>query len=201
MSGLGFASLEFLEEQAAYDVPDLPWLIVVPKAGQKGVLDDWLELDLAGQGVPVLTHRREAARIQARARQDMVSMAWLEGLIAVVAATGLAVLNYVFTSQRQSEFGVLHALGYDRRWLVGRVLGESACATGIAWGLTAVLCLAAVLVLRFCVFAPLGLTFGLFNITPWLYTLPIPIAMLAVTTITTARTLSKLDAVSIIERR
>jgi hypothetical protein len=57
------------------------------------------------------------------------------------------------------------------------------------------------LLMRQAVFLPLGLTFDLFTITPWLYTLPIPVAVLAVTTGTTARTLSKLDAVSVVERR
>jgi hypothetical protein len=200
-SGLGFVSLEFLESQEAYDAPDLPPLLLVPKAGQKGVLDDWLEMELAGMNASVSTYRQEVDRIQNKARQDMLSMALLEGLIAVVAAIGLAVLNHVFTSQRHAEFGVLHALGYGRQQLVGRVLGETAFMMGIAWGLTAILCLVAVLGLRFGVFAPLGLTVNLFNLTPWLYTLPIPIAVLAVTAGTTARTLSKVDAVSIIERR
>jgi ABC-type lipoprotein release transport system permease subunit len=200
-SGLGFVSLEFLESQEAYDVPDVPWLIVVPKAGQKGALDDWLEMELAGVDAKVSTYRREVDRIQNKARQDMLSMALLEGLIAGVAAIGLAVLNHVFTSQRHSEFGVLHALGYGRRQLVRRVLGETAFTAGIAWSFSAIAGLVSMLCLRFAVFAPLGLTFGLFNLTPWLYTLPIPVAVLAVTTGTTARTLSRLDAVSIIERR
>jgi ABC-type lipoprotein release transport system permease subunit len=200
-SGLGFVSLEFLESQETYDAPDLPALLVVPKAGKKGVLDEWLEMELAGMDASVSTYRQQVDRIRNKARQDMLSMALLEGLIAVVAAIGLAVLNHVFTSQRHAEFGVLHALGYGRQQLVRRVLGETAFMMGIAWGLTAILCLAAILGLRFGVFAPLGLTFNLFNITPWLYTLPIPVAVLAVTTGTTARTLSKLDAVSVIERR
>jgi hypothetical protein len=45
------------------------------------------------------------------------------------------------------------------------------------------------------------LRFDLFKITPWLYTLPIPVAVLVVTACTTAWTLSKVDAVSIVERR
>jgi ABC-type antimicrobial peptide transport system permease subunit len=96
---------------------------------------------------------------------------------------------------------VLHALGYGRRQLVRRVLGETAFTTGIAWGLSAIIGLTGMLFLRFALFAPLGLTFDLLNLTPWLYTLPIPIAVLAVTAGTTAWTLSKVDAVSIIERR
>jgi len=199
--GWGFVSLEFLESQEASDVPDLPPLILVPKAGQKDALDDWLKHELAGADASVLTWRQQVSRIQDKAWQDMLSIAVLEGVIAAVAAIGLAVLNYIFISQRQAEFGVLHALGYDRRQLVRRVLGETAFTTGIAWVLSALIGLIGMLVLRFALFAPLGLTFDPFNLTPWLYTLPIPVAVLAVTTGTTARTLSKLDAVSIIERR
>jgi ABC-type antimicrobial peptide transport system permease subunit len=131
----------------------------------------------------------------------MLSIALLEGVIAAVAAIGLAVLNYIFISQRQAEFGVLHALGYDRQQLVRRVLGETAFTAGIAWGLSAIIGLIGMLVLRFALFAPLGLTFDPFNLIPWLYTLPIPVAVLAATAGTTARTLGSLDAVSIIERR
>jgi ABC-type lipoprotein release transport system permease subunit len=200
-SGWGFASLEFLESYEPFPIPDVPPLIVVPRAGQKGNLDDWLENELAGVDTSVLTYRQEVARVQESARSQMLGIALLESVIAIVAAIGLAVLSYVFTSQRHSEFGVLHALGYGRRELVRRVLGETAFATGIAWGLTAILCMAAMLGLRLAVFAPLGLTFDLFNITPWLYTLPIPVAVLAVTAGMTGRTLSRLDPVSIIERR
>ena len=199
--GLGFVSLEFLESQEADNVPDLPPLILLPKAGQKGALDDWLENELAGVDASVLTYRQQVARIQDKARQDMLSIALLEGVIAAVAAIGLAVLNYIFVSQRQAEFGVLHALGYGRRQLVRRVLGETAFTVGIAWGLSAIIGLIGMLVLSFALFAPLGLTFDPFNLTPWLYTLPIPVAVLAVTAGTTARTLSRLDPVSVIERR
>jgi hypothetical protein len=199
--GLGFVSLEFLESGEADDVPDLPPLILVPKAGQKDALDDWLENELAGVAASVLIYRQQVSRIQDKAWQDMLSIALLEGIIAAVAAIGLAVLNYIFVSQRQAEFGVLHALGYDRPLLVRRVLGETAFTVGIAWGLSVIAGLIGMLLLRFALFVPLGLTFNLFDLTPWLYTLPIPVAVLAVTTGTTARTLSKLDAVSVIERR
>jgi len=200
-NGWGFVSLEFLETYEPWPIPDVLSRIVVPQAGQKGALDDWLVKELAGVDASVLTQRRELSRIQNKAQQDMMGIAFLESLIAIVATIGLAVLNYIFTSQRHSEFGVLHALGYGRGQLVRRVLGETAFTTAIAWGLSAIVGLTGLLVLRFGVFAPQGLTFNLFSPTPWLYTLPIPIAVLALTGGTIARTLSKLDPVSIIERR
>jgi ABC-type antimicrobial peptide transport system permease subunit len=148
-----------------------------------------------------VTYRQQVSRIRNKVSQDMLSMAFLEAVIATVAVIGLTVLNYIFASQRHAEFGVLHALGFSRIRLIGRVLRETAFTTGIAWGLSAIIGLIGMLCLRFGLFAPLGLTFNLFNVAPWLYTVPIPIAVLAVTAGTTARTLSRMDPVSIIERR
>jgi len=198
---LGFVSLEFLESHEAFHVPEVPPLIVVPKAGQKNALDDWLENELAGADASVLTYRQQVARVRQNARQQMLTMALLEGVIALVAAVALAVLNHIFISERQAEFGLLHALGYDRLGLVGRTVRETLFTTGIAWAFSAILCLIGLLSLQFGAFAPLGLKLNLLNLTPWLYTLPIPIAVLAVTSGTMGWTLSKLDPVSIIERR
>ena len=198
---LGFVSLEFLGSHEAFYVPDVPPLIVVPKAGQKDTLDHWLENELVGENVSVLTYRQEIDRIRESAHSQILAMALLESVIAIVAAIALAVLNYIFVSQRQSEFGVLHALGYGRLRLVWRIVREAFFTTGIAWAFSAVLCLMGLLYLQLGVFAPLGLRLNFFNLTPWLFTLPIPVAVLVVITGTMARTLSKLDPVSIIERR
>ncbi|HSG17343.1 MAG TPA: FtsX-like permease family protein [Anaerolineae bacterium] len=200
-NGLGFISLEFLDDAEPFPLPDTMPMFVVAKEEQKEKLDHWLENEIAAANVSLLTFEREVARVQQKAQQDMLSIGILESIIALVAALGLAVLNYIYISQRQTEFGVLHALGYGRRQLVGRVLGETAFTTIVAWLLSACICLIGMLGLRLILFAPRGLSFDLINITPWLYTLPIPVLVLAVTAIVTARTLSKLDAVTIVERR
>ena len=194
-------ALELLESLEGHGIPASLPLFVVPKAGQQDALDDWLENELAGRDVVVLTLRQQIAHLHQSTQQQMLSMAVLESVIAIVAAAGLAVLNYISTAERMSEFGVLHALGCSRLRLVGRAFGEIGFTTGVAWGLTAIVAVAAMMVLRHGVFGPIGLTFDLLNTGPWLYTLPIPIAALGATAGTTARTLSRLDPVSIIERR
>jgi ABC-type lipoprotein release transport system permease subunit len=200
---LSFISLEFLESHEAFSIRNnaVYSLIVAPKAGQKAALDDWLEHELASSEVRVRTYRQLVASAQERSRTQILTIALLESVIAIVAATALAVLNYISVSERQAEFGVLHALGYGRLRLVWRTVRETLFTTGVAWGLSAVLFLIGLLYLQYGVFKPLGLRLDFFNPTPWLFTLPIPVAVLAVTTGTTARTLSKLDPVSIIERR
>jgi ABC-type lipoprotein release transport system permease subunit len=200
---LCFVSLEFIESHEAYNLPGNATypLIVVPRAGQKAALDDWLERELAGADVRVQTYRQVAAHAQEQTRTQILTIALLEGMIAIVAAIALAVLNYISVSQRLPEFGALHALGHSRVRLVWRAVGETAFTTGAAWGLSAILFLIGLLYLQFRVFAPLGLRLDFFNLTPWLFTLPIPGAVLAVATGTLAWTLSRLDPVSIIERR
>jgi hypothetical protein len=200
-NGWGFISLEFLQQVESFPLPDVLPLIVVPKAGEKEALDDWLEGDLAGVEVSVLTHRQEVSRIRLKAWQDMLSIAMIEVVIAVAAAVGLVVLNYIYAAQRQSEFGILYALGYGRRQLVSRLGRETSFTTVAAWMLSAVGALIAMLAVRYGLYEPRGLSFYFFNLTPWLYTLPIPILVLLATTLSTARTLSKLDPISIIERR
>jgi ABC-type lipoprotein release transport system permease subunit len=200
---LSFISLEFVESHEAFNIPSgaIHPLIVVPKAGQKAVVDEWLENELDNSDVPVRTYRLLAADAQKRTRTQLLTIALLESVIAIVAAITLAVLNFISVSERQSEFGVLHALGYGRVRLVWRAIGETAFTTGAAWGLSAILFLIGLLYLQFRVFEPVGLRLDFFNLTPWLFTLPIPVAVLAVTVGTVARLLNKLDAVSIIERR
>jgi hypothetical protein len=51
------------------------------------------------------------------------------------------------------------------------------------------------------VFVPRGLQIDLLNPLPWLFTLPIPVAVFLASGATVARMLGRLDPVSIVERR
>lgn len=198
---LAFISLEFMESHEVFQMPDVYPLIAVPKDGQKNAMDNWLENELASDEVWVLTYRQETAQKESRSRNLILTIALVESAIAIVAAIALAVLNYFSVSERQAEFGVLHAFGYSRLRLIGKTVRETAFTTGAAWGLSIILCLIGLLYIQFGVFTSLGLELNLFNTTPWLFTLPIPIAVLVATSITISRVLSKLDPISIIERR
>jgi ABC-type lipoprotein release transport system permease subunit len=198
---LGFVSLEYLEGHEAFHVPDIPALMIVPNPGQKDSLDEWLENELVGEFASVLTHHQELARVRKGALNQMLAIAFLESVVAIVAAISLAVLNYILISERKAEFGVLHALGYGRLQLVWRTIRETLFTTGIAWGFSVLLFLVGLLYLQWGVFKPLGIRLNIFNLTPWLFTLPIPIAVMVATIGTTTGTLTKLDPVSIIERR
>jgi ABC-type antimicrobial peptide transport system permease subunit len=125
----------------------------------------------------------------------------IEGVVAAVAAIALAILSYFFFNQRRREFGTLHALGRSRRWLVLRTMGEAATVIALAWLIGAVVCLAGLVYMRTILYSPYGLDLNLLNPAPWLFTLPMPLAVTAVSVGLVVWMLYRLDPVTIIERR
>jgi ABC-type lipoprotein release transport system permease subunit len=200
---LAFTSLEFLQNHGAFSILEqIDMFLVTPNAGQKEAMDDWLEAELAQtSGVQAITYRQSLVGAREGTRTTLLTMALIESVVAVVAAIALVVLNIISIAQRQSELGILHAFGRARLWLVWRTVREAAFTTGVAWGVSALLCLMGLIYLQVQVFGPLGLRFDLFNLTPWLFTLPIPIAILVATIGAVSRTLGRLDPVTVIERR
>jgi hypothetical protein len=71
----------------------------------------------------------------------------------------------------------------------------------VAWLIGAVVCAAGMVYMQANVYAPRGLTLDFFNPAPWLFTLPMPVSVIVVSTGLVAWTLSRLDPVAVIERR
>lgn len=195
---LSFASLEFVQSHAAFAPAEA--LLVTAQPGAKAQLDEWLTQTVASEQIEVTTYPQALALFYQEIGTVLTTLSLLEGVIALIAAVALGVLNYLFVSQRQAEFGVLHALGFGRRWLIGRTLRETLFITGLAWGLSVVLCGVGLLYLQYGLFQPRGLALDFFNPTPWYYTLPVPVAVLLASAITLFRFFTRLDPVAVIEK-
>jgi ABC-type lipoprotein release transport system permease subunit len=192
-----FMSLEYVEpfRESALS------LIIIPRAGQKAALDDWLDTRIAGEGQIVLTHKNQQAAQQKEMGSMLFTFSLMEGVIALVAALALAGLHYLFLEGRSTELGTLQALGFVRRQLAGRIMGELSVTIGAACLAGMAACLAVLLFLQYGLFGSIGLKLNLANPAPWLATLPIPAAVLAAGMALTTGMLSRLDPVSVIERR
>ncbi|MFB0536500.1 MAG: FtsX-like permease family protein [Anaerolineae bacterium] len=196
----GFVSFEYLsshEFYASYPV----CMLVLPREGRKSEMDAWLEENVASEQTAVQTFDRMQTDYRIAMWVVLVLFGIIESVIAIVAAVALAILSYTFFIQRRDEFGVLHAIGHSRQWLVLRTAWESVSVVAVAWLLSAVLCGIGLICMQVAVFAPKGMTFNVFSPAPWVFTLPMPVAVVAVSAGLIARTLRKLDPVSIIERR
>ena len=197
---LGLASYEYLESHELYASSTVS-LFVIPHAPQKDAFDTWLEENAKAMGVTVWTYGMASRTLERGSRGLFLVIAVSEGIVAAVVAIALAALHTVFFSQRQDEFGVLHALGKGRVWLIWRTVRETASVVGLAWLAGAVVCVAGLLLAQARIYAPRGLTIDFLSPVPWLSTLPIPLAVITASAGIIAWMLSRLDPVAIIERR
>lgn len=196
----GFASYEFVEDHERYSAAPMHAL-VVPVEGRAVEVEAWLEENIASPQVAVETFGTRYRYVQEFMRIAMLFLVITESILAVVAAVALAILNYIFVTQRRDEFGILHAVGHGRAGLIVRTVRESVGIAGAAWLFGAACCLALLLGAHTIVYAPRGMSLDLTNTVPWLFTLPIPLAVVVASAGTIAWMLSRLDPVAVIERR
>jgi ABC-type lipoprotein release transport system permease subunit len=196
----GFASLEFLQGHELYAARPLD-LLVVPREGRQAELNTWLEADVDSNQTEVQTLEMRLEDYRDMMLVVLVVFGVIESVVALVAAIALAILSYTFFIQRRQEFGILHAVGHSRLWLILRAVRESASVVAAAWLLGALMCGLGLAYLQASLYAPKGLALNFFNPAPWLFTLPMPLAVVAVSAGLVAWMLSRLDSVSIIERR
>jgi ABC-type lipoprotein release transport system permease subunit len=197
---LGFASYEYLEGHeltASWPVH----LLVVPVEGRKTNLDGWLEERVASAETGVTTYDMEQRHHHEMTRQIVALFAVLEAVIALVAAGALATLNFIFFEQRGDEFGILNALGRSRVWLVLRSVRETGSTVLLAWLIGGAVYVLVLIYVQATIYTPKGLSLDLLDPTPWLFTLPIPLVIVGAGAGMTSWVVSKLDPVSVIEKR
>jgi ABC-type lipoprotein release transport system permease subunit len=197
---LGLASYEYLDSHELTSSRSVH-LLVVPADGRKDELDAWLKGSVVSAQTDVVTYSSEYREHQQFVRGLVLVFAVIGSVTAIVAAIAMATLNYVFFTQRQEEFGILHAVGRSRLWLVLRTMKETGCVVTVAWLAGVVICCIGLICFQALVYAPKGLSLNFSNPVPWMLTFPIPLAVVAVGTGTIAWTLSRFDPVSVIERR
>jgi ABC-type antimicrobial peptide transport system permease subunit len=197
---VGFASYEYVDGHERYTGTPTH-LLVVPLEGHESDAERWLEETISSPRTRVTTlgtsYRLWRETVQTVQMTSAIS--WT--ILTVVAALGLAILNTIFITQRRDEFGILHAVGQSRAALIARTLRESTGITGAAWLVGAAICIVVMLLAQATLYAPLGTSMDLTNLTPWLFTIPIPIAVIAASAGTIASALSRLDPAAVIERR
>jgi putative ABC transport system permease protein/lipoprotein-releasing system permease protein len=197
---LGLASYEYLESHELCSLETVS-LFVIPHAGQKDEFDTWLEENAEAIGATVWTYAMASRSLERASQGLFLVIAVSENIVAAVVAIALAALNAVFFSQRQDEFGVLHALGKWRVWLLWRTVRETASVVGLAWLAGAAVCVAGLLLAQARIYAPKGLTMDFLSPVPWLFSLPIPLAVITASAGIIAWMLYRLDPVALIERR
>jgi hypothetical protein len=118
-----------------------------------------------------------------------------------VAATGPS-LEPSVVSQIRAHPDVARAIP-EKRLYIDTPLNTSGGfrVVGVAWLIGALICGASLICMPLGLYAPRGLSLDFLTPTPWLFTLPIPVAVVAVSAGLVVWMLSRLDPVAVIERR
>ncbi|MDH4135570.1 MAG: ABC transporter permease, partial [Anaerolineae bacterium] len=196
----GFASYEYVDGHERY-AGTPTHVLVIPVEGRDSEMEVWLEETIASPRVRIETLGSSYRFWQTNVQTAQATIAIGSAILSAVAGLGLAILNYIFVIQRRDEFGALHAVGHSRAALITRTLRESVSIAVVAWLVGAAVCIAGMFYAQAALYTPLGTSLDWTNLTPWLSTLPIPLAVVVASAGTIAWALSKLDPVAVIERR
>jgi hypothetical protein len=196
----GFASYEYLDVHERY-AGTPAHLLVVPVKGHESEMGVWLEETVASPQSNIETlgtsYRLWQRNTQTAQTVVVISLA----IFTAVAGLGLPVFNAISFAQPRDEFGILYDTDHYRAKLVTRALRENVSITVVAWLIGAAICIVVVFFAQATLYVPLGTSVNLTNPMPWLFTLPIPIAVVAASAGAVAWALLLLDPVAVIERR
>lgn len=123
------------------------------------------------------------------------------GTLVLVITIMMGMLINIYQGQRLVEFGLLQALGYTKKRLVTRVLRETAWVVLVGWLMGLAASLSLLTIVDRTLMYPNAYSFQVIDAQALWYTVPVPIAIMAVAFFTVALRFRKFDPVGVVERR
>lgn len=196
---IAFTSKEFTDEA----LPLVPHSILVTthKVSDQVAFGDTLMGMLDRVRVQVFSFHSLVKELRSTLSSMYLIMGLVNGTVIFVVALMSGMLSNIYFTQRISEFAVLSAIGIRRRTLMVHAVSETAILTTIGWVLGSLVDLTFMTALRGRLFEPRGMLINPSDPFAFVYTLPIPLCITLFAIATIGYRLSRLDPVTIIERR
>lgn len=164
-------------------------------------LDRWAEKAFKGERAQVFAYHQLEKQTE-----EMFSI--LYKILNVVIATLVMVITLmmgmlinIYQTQRLVEFGLLQALGYTKKQLLGRVMRETVSVVVFGWLLGVTFAYLLLLLTKQILMDPKAFALNTLDPTAFLYTIPIPAAILVVASLTVIGRFRRFDPISVVERR
>jgi ABC-type lipoprotein release transport system permease subunit len=200
---VGFVSYEYLAGHEAYQ-PRLFNLLIIPRPGRRVTANEFAGTLIEGSGgaasVRLETFEGETERWLQVGKVVRAMHVLADVVVAASAALAVGMVNRIAIARRLPEIGLLHAVGHEKRRLVRRLVIETSVIVGVAWGGGLLLSVAFSVLLNTTSFAAGGSAIDLTTPVPFLFTLPIPVAVVSWVGVSVRRVLNQLDTVAIVER-
>lgn len=178
--------------------------VVFSKDGRKAESDRYLNEAKDAEGRPAFKVWDEAffRRRNERMLANLpVILNAVVGAITVVIALVVILLNLIAFQARADEFALLLAVGRTRRRLVGKLLVESGVVALVAWVLGLALGFSALFLYDRLVLEPKAIEIRFFDAYPITLASLLPLVSAAASAVVLALRLSRMDPVSVIQRR
>lgn len=192
-------SIEYLK---ANHFPPIDLGIVVAKnRSEQPKLDQWAEDHFKGRRAGIVAY----SQIEKDTNEMFATLYQILnvviGTLVIVITFMMGMLINIYQSQRLVEFGLLQALGYTKRAILSRVLTETALVVVLGWifGLGAAYGL--LNVARAVLMDPRAYALDTLDRTAYLYTIPLPFAILITAIFTVTLRFRRFDPIGVVERR
>jgi ABC-type antimicrobial peptide transport system permease subunit len=123
------------------------------------------------------------------------------GVLVLVITIMMGMLINIYQSQRLVEFGLLQAIGYTKKQLLKRVLRETTWVLLLGWTVGLACAYGLLEIVNKILMYPHAYALDTLDPIAIRYTIPVPISILLVATLTVWLRFRKFDPVGVVERR
>ncbi len=191
-----------IEYQRLYHFPPIDNVMgFAANASDQEKLDHWATKFFKGQRAQVFAYH-----MLEKQTADMFNI--LYKILNVVIATLVIVITFmmgmlinIYQSQRLVEFGLLQAIGYTKRQLLGRTIRESVYVVILGWIFGVVAAHLLLKTVKAVLMDPQAFSIDTMDPAAFAYSIPIPLAILVVAILTVVARFRTFDPVSVVERR
>ena len=176
-------------------------LVIARSLAEQEVLDRWAIEKFKGERAQLFAfHRLEEET------SDMFQILYrildvVIGTLVLVITMMMGMLINIYQSQRIVEFGLLQALGYTKRQLLKRTLVETFLVLILGWILGLAAAYGFLNIAKVVLMDPKAFALDTLDPIAYRYTIPIPLAILAVASMTVWLRFRNFDPVTVVERR
>lgn len=190
------------EYQRANHYPDVDVIMAfAPTLAQQEKLDRWAYRTLKGARAQVLAYFRLEQQTATMFNTLFVILDVVIGMLVLVITLMMGMLINIYQSQRLVEFGLLQAMGYTKRQLMARVLAETLLVLAAGWALGLAAGYGMLELTKAQLMEPRAFAISTWDPMAIRYTIPVPITILIVASLTIYIRFRNFDPVAIVERR
>jgi len=194
--------LDDIDYQRQNHFPPLDNLLIFARnAVDQNTLDAWAVKNLKGNRAMVYAYHVLEKETNDNFKTLFSILNVVIGALVLVITIMMGMLINIYLTQRIVEFGLLQALGYTKKQLLQRVLRETTWVLVLGWAIGIAATYGTLQIADNVMMYPHAYALNTTDPIALRYTIPIPISILVVSTLTIFLRFRKFDPVGVVERR